>query len=102
MGTDEALDTSLALVGDPERIVTIVVGPRAEAAGIRIIGGTMPASAAFRNSVRGRLVELAGQGQLVVPVARTYPLSQAREALEFLRNGHPGGKLTLVPDAEPA
>lgn len=101
-GTDEALDTSLALVADRERIVTVVTGPRAQAAGIRSIGGTMPASAAFRDSVRGRLVELAGNGRLVVPVARTYPLDRAREALEFLRGGHPGGKLALVPGPDPA
>lgn len=100
VGTDEALDTSLELVDDPDRIVTIVTGPRAERAGVRIIGGTMPASAAYRDSVRARLIELAGEGRLVVPIARTYPLSQARDAIAFLQDGHPGGKLTLIPDSE--
>jgi hypothetical protein len=32
-----------------------------------------------------------------VPVARTYPLDQAVDALAFLREGHPGGKLALIP-----
>ena len=97
VGTDEAVDTSLELVADRQRIVTIAAFGRAEGAGIRAIGGAMPASAAFRAEVRPRLIELAGSGQLVVPVARTFPFDQAREALELLSGEHPGGKLALVP-----
>jgi hypothetical protein len=40
---------------------------------------------------------MAARGELVVPVARTYPLEAAAEALSFLAEGHPGGKLALVP-----
>ena len=97
VGTDEAVDVSLALVPDPSRIVTIAAAGRAEAEGIRMIGGAMPESLAFRNRVRSDLVALAASGDLVVPVARTFPLRDAREALELLRGGHPGGKLALVP-----
>ena len=61
-----------------------------------MIGGSMPASAAFRDGARARLIALAGEGKLVVPVARTYPLAQARDALAFLQDGHPGGKLALL------
>ncbi len=96
VGTDEAIDTSLALV-DRARIVTIAAFGRAEHDGILAIGGTMPESARYRDSVRGHLVELAGQGRLVVPVARTFPLADAPAALELLRDGHPGGKLALLP-----
>jgi hypothetical protein len=39
---------------------------------------------------------LAGNGVLVVPVARTYPLDQVREAAELSRSRRPGGKLMLV------
>ena len=35
--------------------------------------------------------------ELVVPVARTYALADAREAVAHLMTGHPGGKLALVP-----
>jgi len=97
VGTDEAVDVSLDLVADRGRIVTIAAAGRAESDGIRVIGGTMPASKAFRNSVRARLIELAADGRLVVPLARTYPLSEARAALELLQSGHPGGKLALLP-----
>jgi NADPH:quinone reductase len=96
VGTDEAVDVSLAVVADRDRIVTIAAMRRANEEGIRVIGGSMPASAAFRDEARARLIALAGEGKLVVPVARTYPLQQAREALAFLQGGHPGGKLALL------
>lgn len=57
----------------------------------------MPASATFRDEVRGELTALAQNGDLVVPVARTYPLDQAPEAHRFLATGHPGGKIALIP-----
>ena len=97
IGSDEAVDVSLALVEDRRRIVTIAAKPRADAEGFVAIGGAMPASAAFRDAARARLIELAATGQLVVPVARTYRLVDAREALADLMGGHPGGKLALVP-----
>ncbi|CAA9302932.1 MAG: Quinone oxidoreductase [uncultured Friedmanniella sp.] len=97
VGTDEAVDVSLALVPDRQRVVTIAARERAAQDGIRLIAGAMPASQAFRDRVRARLVALAGAGDLVVPVARTFPLDQAREALELLSGGHPGGKLALIP-----
>ncbi|RFA15401.1 alcohol dehydrogenase [Subtercola boreus] len=97
VGTDEAVDVSLALVDDRQRIVTIAAPGRAEADGIRAIAGAMPASAAFRNAARAHLIDLAGSGRLVVPIARTWPLSEARDALEFLKGQHPGGKLALLP-----
>jgi NADPH2:quinone reductase len=96
VGTDEAIDVSLALVADRDRIVNIAAMQRAGQEGIRMIGGSMPASAAFRDQTRARLIALAGEGKLVVPIARTYPRQQAREALAFLQSGHPGGKLALL------
>ena len=97
VGTDEAVDVSLSLVDDRDRIVTIAAFARAEDDGIKVIGGAMPASAAYRDEVRAHLIELAGDGALVVPVAGTYPLADAIEALELLKSGHPGGKLALLP-----
>jgi NADPH:quinone reductase-like Zn-dependent oxidoreductase len=96
IGTDEAADVSLALVST-DRIVTIAGFARAKQDGFQAVGGSDPESSRFRNEVRARLVELAAQGRLVVPVARTYPLAEAGEALAFLAEGHPGGKLALLP-----
>jgi NADPH2:quinone reductase len=97
VGTDEAVDVSLALVADRGRIVTIAAFERAEAEGIKAIGGAMPASQAYRDSVRADLVRLAGEGRLVVPVARTFRLADALAAAEVLQGQHPGGKLALLP-----
>ena len=97
VGTDEAVDVSLALVADRDRVVTIAAADRARAEGFRAIAGAMPESAAFRDAVRPELVRLAAEGRLVVPVARTFALTDAVEAAAFLMGGHPGGKLALRP-----
>ena len=97
VGTDEAVDVSLALVADRDRIVTIAAAERARAEGFTAIAGAMPASKAYRDSVRADLVRLAGEGRLVVPIARTFPLADAVEAAELLMSQHPGGKLVLEP-----
>lgn len=57
----------------------------------------MPASSVFRDATRQHLIDLAANGSLEVPVARTFPLSQAREAMELLSEQHPGGKFALIP-----
>ena len=96
VGTDEAVDVSLA-VAPTERIVTIAAPARAQQEGFRAVVGRDPESAAFRDSVRAGLIALAARGELVVPMARTYPLEEAGSALAFLSDGHPGGKLALLP-----
>ena len=96
VGTDEAVDVSLA-VAPTERIVTIAAPARAQQEGFRAVVGRDPESAAFRDSVRAGLIALAARGELVVPMARTYPLEEAGAALAFLSDEHPGGKLALLP-----
>jgi hypothetical protein len=46
--------------------------------------------------VRQRLIDLAAEGLLPVPIARTYPLDQAASAIGFVMQGHPGGKVALL------
>ena len=96
VGTDEAVDVSLALVA-PDRLVTIAASARAADEGFLAVGGSNAESAAFRDSNRAALLAMAARGELVVPVGRTYPLDEAAEALTFLAEGHPGGKIALVP-----
>ncbi|MCM3501761.1 NADP-dependent oxidoreductase [Microbacterium sp. P26] len=97
VGTDEAIDVSLALVAERDRIVTIVDPERAKADGFLWIAGARPESARFRDIARARVLELAASGALEVPVARTYPLADAVEAVRFVMDGHPGGKVALLP-----
>ena len=40
---------------------------------------------------------MAAEGRLEVPMARTYPLERALDAMELLRGRHPGGKVALLP-----
>ncbi|AZG46707.1 NADP-dependent oxidoreductase [Gordonia insulae] len=96
-GTDEAIDASLELVADRSRIVTIVSPQRAAADGFVALGGAQPESLAFRDAVRSNLIRLAAAGDLVVPMARTYPLAEARAAVAYVSSGHPGGKVALIP-----
>lgn len=96
-GTEEAVTATKAALRHPERAVTIVTTPHTREAGFITISGAMPASKRFRNAARAGLIALAGAGDLVVPIARTFPLAQAREALTLLAKGHPGGKFALIP-----
>ena len=99
VGGDEALDTSLALVADRDRIVTLLASPRAFESGIKVIGqapGADPGSE-IRAAAPLALVRLAEQGKLVVVVAATYPLAAAAAAHRASATGHTHGKIVLVP-----
>lgn len=99
VGTDEALDASAALVADPARIATIAGFQRAGEIGAKRLGGGPGADPGneLRMAARLQLVDLAGRGELTVRVARTFPLAAAAAALAFVAEGHPGGKVILLP-----
>jgi NADPH2:quinone reductase len=99
VGGDEALDTSLAVVPDRDRIVTAVASPRAFAEGIKVIGGAPGADLGteIRDEARLQLVRLAEDGKLRVVVAATYPLAEAAGANRALATGHTHGKIILLP-----
>jgi len=99
VGTDEAVDTSLALVADRHRIVTIAASARGFDAGIKVIGGRPGADPGtdIRAAARMELVRRAEAGTLTVLVARTYPLTEAAAAHRDLAGGHTHGKIILVP-----
>ena len=98
VGTTEAVDVSLALVPDRGRIVSIMAFDRGDT-GIRLIGSAPNADPGteIRAEAWRRLVRLARQGELEVVIARTFPLSQTADAHRFLAEGHPGGKVALLP-----
>jgi NADPH:quinone reductase len=98
-GGDEALDVSLALVADRERIVTLIASRRAFGSGIKVIGGAPGADPGteVRAAARLELAQLAEQGKLRVIIAATYPLAEAAAAHRELAAGHAHGKIVLVP-----
>jgi NADPH:quinone reductase-like Zn-dependent oxidoreductase len=99
VGGDAVLDASLALAGQRERIATIVPGPRAFEAGIKVLGGAPRGDPGteIRAAARPRLADLAGEGRLRVTVAATYPLAEVAEAHRRLAAGHTRGKIILIP-----
>ncbi|MFE5701036.1 NADP-dependent oxidoreductase [Rhodococcus koreensis] len=96
-GSDEAVDVSVDLVRDRSRLVTTVPGTRAGEAGFRIVGALGPEGMELRKRFRAALVDLAGNGDVRVRVARTYALSEAARAHADLRKPHAAGKFILLP-----
>jgi NADPH:quinone reductase len=99
VGSDDAVDASLALIGDRQRFVTLAAFTRAARDGFAAIGASNPASGPFRASARARIVAMAEAGDLTVPIARTFPFEDARAAVAMLAGRHPSGKLALVLDS---
>ncbi|ERG69213.1 NADP-dependent oxidoreductase [Segniliparus rugosus] len=97
VGTDEAVDASLALLADKRRFVTIAAFPRAASEGFKAIGSQADPGVEIRDNARAELVKLAAEGELDVVVDRTYPLAEAAEAHRYLRTGHAKGKVVLIP-----
>ena len=98
VGTDEAVDVSLALVAHPRLVATIAAWHRLDE-GIAGLGMHRGADRGMeiRTSARLRLTALVEDDVLEVVVARTFPLGQVAEATRFLAGGHAGGKVVLIP-----
>jgi NADPH2:quinone reductase len=99
VGTDEAMDVSLALVEDRDRIASIANFQRAPKEGIALLGGGPGADAGdeIRMAARPELARLAGNGDLRVVLAATYPLAEAARAHAQVATGHTTGKVILAP-----
>jgi NADPH:quinone reductase len=99
VGTDEAMEVSLALVADRARIVTIANPAKGLKAGIKVIGGAPGADPGteIRNAARLDLARLAGEGKLKVFVTQTFPLAEAAAAHRAIMTGHATGKIALLP-----
>jgi NADPH:quinone reductase-like Zn-dependent oxidoreductase len=93
------LETSLALVAEPDRVVTLIPSRRAFDSGITVIGGAPGADPGtdVRAAARLELARLGEEGRLRVLVAATYPFAEASAAHRALATGHTHGKIVLVP-----
>jgi NADPH:quinone reductase len=99
VGTDEAMDVSLALVPDRSRIATIANFTRGPREGVQLLGngpGADPGTQ-IRDGARPELARLAGEERLRVFVAATYRLDDAADAHRQILTGHTTGKLVLLP-----
>jgi NADPH:quinone reductase-like Zn-dependent oxidoreductase len=84
-----ALDLGVA----PERIDTVANFPAIEKYGVKGDGNAVGGNA----EVLAELAALIADGQLDLPVARTYPLAGVRDAFADLERRHTRGKIVLVP-----
>lgn len=99
VGTDEAVDVSLASVSDRARIASIVAFGRAAADGFKVLGmgpGADPGTEIRGNAWR-ELLPLLSAGKLDLAIAKTFPLAEAAAAHTFVMDGHAGGKVILLP-----
>jgi NADPH:quinone reductase-like Zn-dependent oxidoreductase len=96
VGTDEAIDVSLSLVPDRSRIVSIAARHRADT-GIKLIGHGADLGTEIRSNAWRDLLPMAASGELTLSPVKTFPLSEAAEAHILLADGHPNGKLVLLP-----
>jgi NADPH:quinone reductase len=99
VGSEEAMDVSLALVGDRDRIATIANFRRGAVEGVALLGGGPGADPGdeLRAAARPELARLAGEGRLRVVLAATYPLDDVAEAHRRIATGHTTGKIALIP-----
>lgn len=99
VGTDEALEASVTLVGDRRKVATIAGFEHGARLGVRLLGhgaGADPGTE-VRRSARPRLVDLAGQGRLTVRVGATYHLADVARAHRSAMKGGVHGKTVLLP-----
>jgi NADPH:quinone reductase-like Zn-dependent oxidoreductase len=98
-GVDAFVDTfggylDLALVDlgvAPERVNTII--PPEQRDGVKSEGNNQGASTEALSELAG----LIAAGELELPIARTYPLVEVREAYTDLARRHTRGKIVLIP-----
>ena len=101
VGTDEALDASVALVADRDRIATVVRGADAPRWGIRAFAGgsLVPLTdqeKRWRDEATALVAELAAAGGFDLEISRTFSLDEAAEAQRESEAGHVRGKLVIL------
>jgi NADPH:quinone reductase-like Zn-dependent oxidoreductase len=87
------IELALELGVAPDRINTIIPPDRAAHPEVKSDGNAVGASA----DVLAELAALIAAGRLELPIARTYPLADVREAFAELERRHTLGKIVLVP-----
>lgn len=101
VGTDEAIDVSLAVVPDPSRIATIVAFVRAQQSGIKALGGNPDTASRgameIRDAARLRLTALVTEGSLDIPVSSSFRLADAADVHRQLAAGTIHGRAVLTP-----
>lgn len=101
-GTQEALEASLTLVDDPQRIVEIVVPGWRDEYGVQVFSGGLPGSmtpeaVALRDESVPLTADLVAKGEFELELGPSFPLTEAALAHRQLETGHTRGKILLIP-----
>jgi NADPH:quinone reductase-like Zn-dependent oxidoreductase len=86
------VDMAVELGVSPERINTIIDSDAVQRLGVKAQGTHAIASAPLLAQLAG----LVAEGQLEIPIAGTYPLTQVRDAFAELAARHTHGKIVLL------
>ncbi|NUR85222.1 MAG: NADP-dependent oxidoreductase [Nonomuraea sp.] len=86
----EALEVSLNLVKDRDRILTLVEHGRAAELGVKLTQGVRTAERL------GRYAALVAEGSFAFPIRRAFPLERAADAHREIETGHGRGKLAIT------
>ena len=97
VGADQAIDASLAIDADRQRIATIVNLARARLDGFQALGGESGNDEAIRirDNARYLIAALAQSGTLDVHVDHCFPLANTPEAHALVQKGG-SGRLVLI------
>jgi NADPH:quinone reductase-like Zn-dependent oxidoreductase len=87
------VELALELGVEPDRIDTIADFAAIEQHGVRGEGNAAGGGA----KTIAELAGLIADGRLEVPIARTFPLSEVRDAFREVEGGHVHGKVVLLP-----
>ncbi len=87
------VDLAIALGVAPQRINTIIDREAGERLGVHMQGTHAIATA----PLLAELVAMVADGSLEIPIARTFPLEQVRDAFRELAERHTHGKIVLLP-----
>ncbi len=90
---DGYVELAIQLRVPPDRIDTIIDGTAAAEYGTKADGSAAAANA----EVLAELAEMIAQGRLEIPIAKTYPLAEVRDAFRDLEQRHTLGKIVLEP-----
>jgi NADPH:quinone reductase-like Zn-dependent oxidoreductase len=95
--TPGAIETLVQLVDDPAAVVTISNHDQARAAGARVNLDLLLAGGSFPPDPLPEWIQLAANGEYRIPVARTFPLADWRDAVALSQSKAPHGKVVLLP-----
>jgi NADPH:quinone reductase-like Zn-dependent oxidoreductase len=87
------VDLALELKVAPDRINTIIDFAAVEKHKVKAEGS----QASANGQVLAELVRDMAEGRLEIPIAKTFPLTQVREAYRELEQRHTRGKIVLIP-----